>query len=629
MLRESKQRKEVAKEQKKAIFKDSIKEAKEAKIPLSQMIKNTWFMICYAAKYDKKLIISVITLCCILQVCSAVYDTVLLKLVIDMLEGDSSFRQLLFVLFISMIVIITIEWIRQLLDQWSRAKLVRLGGRIQRDLMIKNGKVDLLCYDSPEYYDMYISVAAKADEMVEKTINCISTLLGSVLGMIIAASVIMTIHPLIALFPVCGFLVNLMTRFKITRLEYEYELVNRKYMRKAEYSKRVFYQPEYAKELKLTTVSAPLRKQFDEALDECEAAGRYYGVRITWISLINWIMVYTVFSFFCVPAFLGYLALVVKSIALGDVASTNNASNIVRQRLNETNFALVDFQMIGQYANRFRKLLAYQTNIEGHEGMKEVPKEKSVLELKNVSFAYPGCKKNTLNKVSLTIHPGEKIAIVGENGAGKTTFVKLLMRLYDVTEGKICYGGNDIRDYTTEEYRKVIGAVFQDYQIYSGTLGENVVMHEVAVEEEPRIIEALHKADFAKRLASLPEGIDTPLTKEFTKEGVNLSGGEAQKVAIARMFAKEQNNEIAILDEPSSALDPVSEFRLNENLIKSAKDATVIFISHRLSTTRMADRIYLFSEGSIKEQGSHDELMALGCEYKKMFERQAKNYILS
>lgn len=616
------------KRDKKVMFQDTKREAKEASIPISRMIKNTCFMIRYAATYDKKLIVTIITLFCILQVFTAVYDTVLLKILIDLLVGEGTIKQILIVLLVSMIMVIAIEYIKQLLEQWSKAKLVLLGGRIQRDLMIKNGKVDLLCYDSPDYYDIYISVAAKADEMIEKAVNCVSTLIGSMLGLIVATTVIMTIHPLISIFPICGFIVNLMTRFKITRLEYEYELVNRKLMRKAEYSKRVFYQPEYAKELKLTTVKEPLRHQFDEALSECEMAGRYYGVRITWISLVNWIMVYTVFSFFCVPAFLGYLALVLRSIALGDVASTNNASNIVRQRLNATNFALVDFQMIGQYADRFQKLLAYETKIEGHQGTKKVPQERSILELKDISFAYPGCKNNTLNHISMKIHPGEKIAIVGENGAGKTTFVKLLMRLYDVTDGMICYGGNDIRDYSTNEYRDAIGAVFQDYQIYSATLGENVMMRAVSSGDKLQIEKALQLADFDKRLATLPDGINTQLTKEFVQDGINLSGGEAQKVAIARMFVKEKTNAVSILDEPSSALDPVSEYKLNENLIQNAKDATVIFISHRLSTTRMADRIYLFSQGSIREQGTHEELMALGGEYKEMFERQAKNYLL-
>lgn len=286
-----------------------------------------------------------------------------------------------------------------------------------------------------------------------------------------------------------------------------------------------------------------------------------------------------------------------------------------------------DLQVIGQYGDRFRKLLDYETNIEGHVGSFAVPAEQKELVLENVCFKYPGTEKNILDNVSMTIHPGEKIAIVGENGAGKTTFVKLIMRLYDVTGVSISYGGHDIRDYTTDEYRAVIGAVFQDYQIYGATLAENVVMGEYGEADEERVRKALEMADFGNRLKTLPKGLDTELTKEFVEEGVNLSGGEAQKVAIARMFAKENANAVSILDEPSSALDPVSEYRLNENLIKNAGDSTVIFISHRLSTTRMADRIYLFSEGGIKEQGTHDELMALGGEYCEMFERQAKNYI--
>ncbi|MGN0495035.1 MAG: ABC transporter ATP-binding protein [Lachnospiraceae bacterium] len=609
-------------------FQEAVKKVRKDKIPVSRMIRNNWYMVKYAAGYDKKFVWTVIGLFCLLQMLTAVYDTVLLKIIIDMLQGPDKLFRLLIVLLISLLIVVMIEWINQLMGQWSKAKMVRLAGKIQRELMENNGKMDLLCYDSPEYYDMYVSVASKTDEMVEKSINCVSKLIGGFLAMLVAAGVIFTIHPVIAIFPVCGFVVNLMTRFKITRLEFEYDLVNKQYMRKAEYSKRVFYQPEYAKELKLSTVKKPLRAQFDEALAKCEEAGRYYGVRITWISLINWIMVFTVFSFFCVPAFLGYLALVLKSIVLGDVASTNNAANIVRRNLNEINFALVDFQIIGQYGDRFRKVMEHQSNIEGHTGTATIPKEPQALTLKDVSFAYPGTDRNILSHISLSVKPGEKIAIVGENGAGKSTFVKLLMRLYDVTEGSICYGDADIRQYSTDEYRDLYGAVFQDYQIYGGTVAENVLMGECKEEDRKRVEEALELADFGKRLQTLPQGIDTVLTKEFDEEGVNLSGGEAQKVAIARIFAKKTGNVIAILDEPSSAIDPVSEYRLNENLIRNAKDSTVIFISHRLSTTRMADRIYLFAEGGIKEQGTHDELMALDGEYKEMFERQAKNYIM-
>ena len=147
-------------------------------------------------------------------------------------------------------------------------------------------------------------------------------------------------------------------------------------------------------------------------------------------------------------------------------------------------------------------------------------------------------------------------------------------------------------------------------------------------EDEEDVRHALKKADFGRKLDSLPLGIHTPLTREFDEDGVNLSGGEAQKIAISRVFLKNEDRAVSILDEPSSALDPVSEYKLNKNLIENAGDNTVIFISHRLSTTRMADRIYLFEHGKIIEQGTHDELMAQNGRYREMFDRQARNYLV-
>ena len=528
---------------------------------------------------------------------------------------------------ISFVLVVILEWTDQLINEWSKAKLIHLSGIIQRDLIGKNSRMDLIYYDDPDYYDTYVIVANNADEMIEKTVMIVSRILAGIAGLAVAAVLICSIDPVLALFPIAGFTINLLTRFKIERLEYQWDIANKKALRKADYSKRVFYQPEFAKECKLTDVKNPLRQQFDEALDEATQAGKKYAPALTWISLLNWISVFTVFSFFAVPAYLGYLALVVKKIALGEVASANNASNFVRGNLNQINFCLVDFQQIGQYAEKFRVMLDYEPIIENADG--ETPKkEAQILTLENMSFRYPHTEKNTLNDISLSIKPGEKIAIVGENGAGKTTFVKLLMRLYDVTGGSIRYGEHDIRDYATKEYRKKISAVFQDYNIYAGTIAENVMMREVTDEDKKRVTEALEKADFGKKLEKLPDGVNTVLTKEFDESGTNLSGGESQKIAISRIFANDGERTISILDEPSSALDPISEYRLNKNLIENAKDDTIIFISHRLSTTRMADRIYLFDRGSVKEQGTHEELMQQNGLYKEMFDRQAKNYIV-
>lgn len=597
-------------------------------ISIKRMIENAFHMIRYAAKYDRSLIVKIIIMNIFLKAGNAVNDTFILKMIINSLTGKTEFGSIVVILLISLVLVICLEWVEQILNEWSKAKLIRLNGKIQRDMSHKNSRMDLLYYDNPEYYDTYVVVAGYADEMIEKTVMIVSKMIGGTIALIIASALIFTINPVLAIFPIAGFTVNLLTRFKIEKLQYQWYTADKKALRKAGYSMRVFYQPEYAKEFKLTDVKAPLRMQFDEALDEAVNAGRKYGPALTWYSLLNWISVFTVFSFFAVPAYLGYLALVLRSIALGEVASANNAANYVRSNLNQINFCLVDFQQIGQYGETFRKLMSYEPVIETCDGL--TPNEGSEpLVLKDVSFRYPNADKDTLKDISIEIHPGEKIAIVGENGAGKTTFVKLLMRLYDVTGGSIRYGDHDIREYNTKEYRKKISAVFQDHNLYAASVAENVLLRNVTEDDDEIVIDALNKADFGKRLKTLPNGINTQLTREFDEEGVNLSGGESQKIAISRVFINNSHRAVSILDEPSSALDPVSEYKLNKNLIENAGDDTVIFISHRLSTTRMADKVYLFENGSIIEQGTHDELMAMNGRYKEMFDRQAQNYIIS
>ncbi len=602
------------------------KEKKE-KITIRQLIRNVMYLLKYAARYEKSLILKIMILNILLLSGMAANDTFILKMIINGLTGDMEFKGIMILLLISLVLVVFLEWIHQLINEWSKAKLIPLSGRIQRDLAEKNSLKDLIFYDDPENYDTYSVVSQRADELIADAVTVVSKIIGGAVALFVASALILTIDPILAIFPIAGFIVNLLTRFKIETINYTWWVEYRKKLRKAEYSKRVFYQPEFAKECKLTDVRGPLRQQFDEALDEAANEGRIYGPPLTWVSLVNWISVFTVFSFFAIPAYLGYLALVVKSIVLGEVASANNAANYVRRNLNEINYCLVDFQVIGTYGDKLIKLLEYEPNIEVADGLTPEKGSESLV-LSHVSFRYPNTDKDTLQDISIEIHPGEKIAIVGENGAGKTTFVKLLMRLYDVTDGSIRYGDHDIREYNTREYRKKISAVFQDYNIYAASVAENVLLRKVKEGEEEDVIHALRKADFGRKLDSLAEGINTPLTREFDDSGVNLSGGEGQKIAISRVFLKNEDRAVSILDEPSSALDPVSEYKLNKNLIENAGENTVIFISHRLSTTRMADRIYLFEHGRIVEQGTHDELMAQNGRYREMFDRQAHNYLV-
>lgn len=245
--------------------------------------------------------------------------------------------------------------------------------------------------------------------------------------------------------------------------------------------------------------------------------------------------------------------------------------------------------------------------------------EPETITFKDVSFAYEGSYKKSLDGINLEIKPYEKVALVGYNGAGKTTLTNLLLRLYDVSDGSIQIGERDIREETVSSHKSRFAAVFQDFQIFSATVGENVALSKEY--DADRVWEALEKAGFRK---NLPDGLETMLLREFDDNGLMLSGGEQQKIAIARAFYKKCP--YVILDEPSANLDPVSEYELNQAMINGADDKTVIFISHRLSTTVIADKIFMMEKGKIIESGNHSELMALGGKYKEMFDLQAEKY---
>ena len=514
--------------------------------------------------------------------------------------------------------------IHRILENLYYTRLVKVSGVIQRELMEKAQKIDLKCYDIPEYYDDFVIAASQSEDMVNKAVMSVARIASSILSMLIAGTMIMIMNPVVVVFPVIGFIINIVTRFRITELEYEYNLEKQRIGRKADYSKRVFYQPEYAKEIKLMGIEDALMEQYDEAIAEERKMALKYSLKILPPTLINWICTYTVCQFFAVPVYLAYLAIEKRSIELGEVASLKNATNDIKSRLDEMNYALVDFQTVGQYAEKFRRFMDYEVNIEGCEGTEPLPENDSTLEFRNVSFRYKDNEKYVLKNVNMTIKKGEKLALVGENGAGKTTLIKLIMRLYDVTEGEITFGGVDIRKLNIKEYREKIGTVFQDFQIYGATLAENVKMDFQEAGDEEKICKALERADFGGKLKKLPDRIETELTKEFSEGGTMLSGGEGQKVAIARMFMRDMP--IAILDEPSSALDPIAEYRLNKSMLENTENQAVILISHRLSTTKDADRIILLENGSIAESGTHSELLAKCGTYAQMWQVQAEKY---
>ncbi len=597
---------------------------KTEKIGMKRLISNVMYVMRFAVKYDSKMAAAYIASMCVHSAVFTVIDTILLKAIIDILMAGADVLSVVKVLAVIVVLNAVGLALHIGLENVFYTRLVRVSGAIQRELMEKARLMDLKYYDIPEYYDDFVIAAAQSETMVTLAITSVGRITASLLAMLIAGTLIITMNPIIAIFPITGFIINIITRFIITKLEYQYSLEKAKIGRKADYSKRVFYQPEYAKEIKLTGIEDALMEQYDEAIREERKMALKYSLKILPPTLINWICTFTVCQFFAVPVYLAYLAIEKQSIALGDVASLSNASNEIKSRLDDMNYALVDFQTVGQYAEKFRRFMDNEINIEGCKGEVPVSENDCTLELKNVSFKYKDSENYVIRNVNLTVKKGEKLALVGENGAGKSTLIKLIMRLYDVTEGEITFGGVDIRKLNTRDYRRKIGTVFQDFQIYGAALSENVKTDFVTESDREKITAALKKADLGNKLAKLPNGIDTELTKEFSESGTMLSGGESQKAAIARIFMRD--TPIAILDEPSSALDPIAEYRLNKNMLENAENQAVILISHRLSTTKDADRIVLLEHGQIAESGTHSQLLKNGGRYAQMWRVQAEKY---
>ena len=257
------------------------------------------------------------------------------------------------------------------------------------------------------------------------------------------------------------------------------------------------------------------------------------------------------------------------------------------------------------------------------EGIEPPQADAYALTLEDVSFRYPGTEKDILTHVNLTIRPGEKLAIVGLNGAGKTTLVKLLCGFYDPTEGRVLLNGQDIRDFNRTKYYDLFSAVFQQFSMMDVTIAETVAQSVDGIDME-KVALCLDKAGLTEAIAKFPEGVNTHIGREVYLDGVMLSGGQTQRLMLARALYKD--GPILVLDEPTAALDPLAENDIYMKYNEMTTGKTSVFISHRLASTRFCDRILFIADGGIAEEGTHDELLALGGAYAKLFEVQSRYY---
>lgn len=494
---------------------------------------------------------------------------------------------------------------------------------IQNLLQKKASTVDLACFESSAFYDTYVKATGSATDRAYAVMNNITSVVWVVINVIAVGTLIVTIDPIFLLFAFLPFFCTFLIGKKRNRVRYDYNMRNKEVARQKDYVRRTFYLRDFSKEMRLTKMWKVMFKRMHNSVSEMKEIVNKYGYKMMFFRyLFDFIFDVVVYTGTIVLA--AFKTLVLKNMLLGDCFVVINSITNMAGNINNIGDIIFKLDENSLYIDNLRAFLEYEVHIAEDENSPVVPPFQS-LSFRNVTFRYEGQEKTALANVNLTVNIGEKIAIVGHNGAGKTTLIKLLQRLYDPSEGEILLNGENIKNYRLSSYRNLFGTVFQDYRLFATTVAENVMLRgEITDDDRATVKEALIRTGIYDKVEALSNGVDSNVTREFDNEGAMFSGGEAQKISIARIFAG--NQEIIIMDEPTSALDPIAEQEMYRNMFEACEGKTVIFISHRLSSATMADRVYMFENGEIIEQGTHSELLAMNAKYADMWHKQADTY---
>lgn len=614
---------------------------KKNKQKFLSVLKNNLFMLRKVIKYAPEYFILKIihgSLCGISDFLSAYFTLQLLNEV----SNGGNFTKAAYLLgimaLLKMLFIAYDKWFVLIKHEKTQKKIQY---NMHNELFQKSLSLDLACFDDPEFYNDFVWAMNESDTRAMSVYNDLGDLIHRIVSSISIFSLLLSIDYLIAFFILFSTIITMFCNHLGNKENFKHQKENNQFWRKSAYINRVFHLADFAKEIRISKAKELLIGEYDENNKRIINNDIKFGKRYFLFYGIGWNTM-SILTFYLLFIYM-IIGLKTNSFTVGTFVATTNIVWRIRWSLISLAEQIVKFPQHSLFIEKYLEFLRYTPNVKGAKT--DIPEFNS-LEFKNVSFSYEfsnhpkykfhdddyespeESKQNfeALKNINLKINKNEKIAIVGYNGAGKTTLIKLIMRLYDPTEGEILYNGINIKEFNPIEYRKIIGTVFQDYKIFAASIASNVMNCEYDETTDKEIVlDSLKKVDFSEKLNTLKDGINTHLTREFDDEGTNLSGGEAQKVAISRVFAADYP--IVIMDEPSSALDPMAEYKLNQSILHNTENKSVIFISHRLSTTRIADKIYMFDSGRLIEEGSHEYLLSINGKYAEMFNLQSSKYL--
>ncbi len=550
-----------------------------------------------------------------------IQEILFLKLLLGLVENGGSFREYAILVALFAGAGLLAKGTDCLTDYFVCTRMKYVYKNLNDRIFEKAVRVDMACYETPEFYDKYkrATEIVANDHFNEFCYNFANVFAGIITGIFLVIYVVSIDFRLlfILLFAVAVVIAGSIKG----KLEVKEDREMTSHKRSKEYVKRTVFLRNFAKDIRTSGIYDVMHNRFKTAVEKNREIIKKYGVRMMLLEAVGGVFgkALPVVSAYSYAA---YRFVWKRNLAISDFSVIVTAVSNLKDILNSLSDAIANLRREAEYFANLREFMEYEPRVVG--GDKKADAFES-FEFKDVRFTYPGAKKASLNGLSFRINKGETVAVVGKNGAGKTTFVKLLLRFYDPDSGEILYNGTDIREYDIQSLRDRLATVFQDYKVFALTVNENVLCRETKNESDCSAVDsALKSAGIYERIMNLPEKQETVFTREFDEKGTGLSGGEQQKLCTARMFAK--NYDLAILDEPSSALDPIAEYKMYESLIEATKEKTVVYISHRLSSAVLSDKVWVFENGRVSECGTHEQLMADGGDYCEMFTLQASSY---